>query len=138
MKEYKTIILEESNSVGILKLNRPKKLNAFNMQMLEDMLDAIDLVNKNDNLKSLIITGNGKALPLPVIIKDLRLSFLFTKSIASSMSSNICMLKAFNFFGLFSFKMPTEFDSSRMIVLYSFNKIKMGFLRQSDLIHYHH
>ena len=29
MKEYKTIILEESNSVGILKLNRPKKLNAF-------------------------------------------------------------------------------------------------------------
>lgn len=61
MKEYKTIILEESNSVGILKLNRPKKLNAFNMQMLEDMLDAIDLVNKNDNLKSLIITGNGKA-----------------------------------------------------------------------------
>ena len=31
------------------------------MQMLEDMLDAIDLVNKNDNLKSLIITGNGKA-----------------------------------------------------------------------------
>ena len=31
------------------------------MQMLEDMLDAIDLVNKNDDLKSLIITGNGKA-----------------------------------------------------------------------------
>ena len=47
LKEYKTIILEESNSVGILKLNRPKKLNAFNMQMLEDMLDAIDFVNKN-------------------------------------------------------------------------------------------
>ena len=138
MKEYKTIILEESNSVGILKLNRPKKLNAFNMQMLEDMLDAIDLVNKNDNLKSLIIAGNGKALPLPAIIKDLRLSFLFTKSIASSMSSNICILKAFNFFGLLSFKMPTEFDSSRMIVLYSFNKIKMEFLRQSNLIHYHH
>lgn len=61
LKEYKTVILEESNSAGVLKLNRPEKLNAFNMQMLDDMLDAIDLVNKNDNLKTLIITGNGKA-----------------------------------------------------------------------------
>ena len=61
LKEYKTVILEESNSAGVLKLNRPEKLNAFNMQMLDDMVDAIDLVNKNDNLKTLIITGNGKA-----------------------------------------------------------------------------
>ena len=61
LKEYKTIILEEKNSAGVLKLNRPKKLNAFNMQMLDDMLDAIDQVNKNDNIKSLIITGSGRA-----------------------------------------------------------------------------
>ena len=61
LKEYKTIILEEQNSAGVLKLNRPNKLNAFNMQMLDDMLDAIDQVNKNDNIKSLIITGSGRA-----------------------------------------------------------------------------
>ena len=61
LKEYKTIILKEKNSAGVLKLNRPKKLNAFNMQMLDDMLDAIDQVNKNDNIKSLIITGSGRA-----------------------------------------------------------------------------
>ena len=53
LKEYATISLEEIDSVSILKLNRPEKLNAFNMQMLEDMLDAIDYVNKNDNIKSL-------------------------------------------------------------------------------------
>ncbi len=61
LKEYATILLEEIDSVSILKLNRPEKLNAFNMQMLEDMLDAIDCVNKNDNIKSLVITGSGKA-----------------------------------------------------------------------------
>ena len=61
LKEYKTIILEGQNSAGVLKLNRPNKLNAFNMQMLDDMLDAIDQVNKNDNIKSLIITGSGRA-----------------------------------------------------------------------------
>ena len=61
LKEYKTILLEEDNSAAILKLNRPNKLNAFNMQMLDDMLDAIDQVNKDDNIKSLIITGSGRA-----------------------------------------------------------------------------
>ena len=61
LKEYKTIILEEVDSVAILKLNRPKKLNAFNMQMLDDMLDAIDEINANDNIKSLVITGEGRA-----------------------------------------------------------------------------
>ena len=61
LKEYKTIILEEVDSVAILKLNRPKKLNAFNMQMLDDMLDAIDDINTNDNIKSLVITGEGRA-----------------------------------------------------------------------------
>ena len=61
LKEYETISLEEVNSVAILKLNRPEKLNAFNMQMLEDMLDAIDLTNSDDNIKSLVLTGSGKA-----------------------------------------------------------------------------
>ena len=61
IKEYKTVLLEESDSIAIIKLNRPEKLNAFNMQMLEDMIDAIDYVNKEDGINSLIITGAGKA-----------------------------------------------------------------------------
>ena len=64
LKEYATILLEETDSVLILKLNRPEKLNAFNMQMLYDMLDTIDYVNTNDNIKSLVITGSGKAFVL--------------------------------------------------------------------------
>ena len=44
-------------------INRPEKLNAFNMQMFDDMLDAIDLVNNNDNIKSVSYTH----LTLPTI-----------------------------------------------------------------------
>ena len=61
LKDYKTITLEEQDSIAVLKLNRPEKLNAFNMQMLEDMLDAIDHVDADDGLKSLIISGSGRA-----------------------------------------------------------------------------
>mgnify|MGYP001160903213 FL=1 len=61
IKEYKTIVLDEVDSVAILRLNRPDKLNAFNMQMFEDMLDAIDFVNSNDGISSLVLTGSGRA-----------------------------------------------------------------------------
>jgi enoyl-CoA hydratase/carnithine racemase len=61
LKEYSTISLKEIDSVSILELNRPEKLNAFNMQMLDDMIDAIDITNTNDNIKSLVLTGSGKA-----------------------------------------------------------------------------
>ena len=38
------------------------------MQMFDDILDAIDLVNNNDNIKSLVITGSGRAFCAGVIL----------------------------------------------------------------------
>ena len=61
IKEYKTITLQEIDSIAVLKLNRPEKLNAFNMQMLEDIMDAFDEVDRNDNLKAIILSGAGRA-----------------------------------------------------------------------------
>ena len=61
IKEYKTITLQEIDSIAVLKLNRPEKLNAFNMQMLEDIMDAFDEVDRNDNLNAIILSGAGRA-----------------------------------------------------------------------------
>jgi enoyl-CoA hydratase/carnithine racemase len=58
---YKTILFEERDSLAIVHLNRPDNLNAFNQQMLHDLLDVLDTVDKKDNIKALIITGSGKA-----------------------------------------------------------------------------
>ena len=58
---YKTILFEERDSLAIVHLNRPDKLNAFNQQMLHDLLDVLDTVDKKDNIKALIITGSGNA-----------------------------------------------------------------------------
>ena len=56
--------------------------------------------------------GSGSSLPVGIV-----------KSIASSISSNICILNALSFSGLFNLRIATEFTSSREIVSYSFNKI---------------
>ena len=58
---YKTIQFEKKEQAAILTLDRPQKLNAFNLRMLEEMLDAIKYVNANDDIEFLIITGSGKA-----------------------------------------------------------------------------
>ena len=56
-----TILFEESDSLAVIHLNRPKKLNAFNQAMLHDLLNALDHVDSQDSIKALIITGSGEA-----------------------------------------------------------------------------
>jgi len=58
---YRTIQFEKKEQAAVLTLDRPQKLNAFNLRMLEEMLDAIKYVNENDDIEFLIITGSGKA-----------------------------------------------------------------------------
>lgn len=57
---YKTIILEVSDGVATLTLNRPDKLNALSPTLLQEAAGAIQELNNNDDIKALIITGAGK------------------------------------------------------------------------------
>ncbi|SRR5690554_3822890 len=46
--------------IGIIKLNRPDARNAMSKQLLQDFHLALDEVEKNKNLRVLIITGEGE------------------------------------------------------------------------------
>ena len=58
---YKTIIFEEKDGVATITLNRPTSFNAFNSEMIKEVVDAIEKCAKNVRIKVLIITGAGKA-----------------------------------------------------------------------------
>ena len=58
---YQTITFNIKNHVGTMTLNRPDKLNAFNARMFNEMMDALNHVDENDEIRALIITGAGKA-----------------------------------------------------------------------------
>ena len=58
---FKTIIFSEKNSLALITLNRPEKLNAFNQAMLGEMLEAFDYIDKKDSIRAVVIAGAGRA-----------------------------------------------------------------------------
>ncbi len=58
---YNTILYDVEDGILTLTLNRPEALNAFNREMLAEMLDAFDRADADDNVKAIIVTGAGRA-----------------------------------------------------------------------------
>src|SRR5215475_5204131 len=57
---YQSIIYATDGPIATITLNRPEKLNAFGGTMREDILDAIGLVAADDQIRVLIVTGEGR------------------------------------------------------------------------------
>ena len=68
---YTTILTETRGRVGILTLNRPKAMNAFNLQMLGELFDALDGFDKDQSVGAIIVTGNEKAFAAGADIKEM-------------------------------------------------------------------
>ncbi|WP_018718231.1 2-(1,2-epoxy-1,2-dihydrophenyl)acetyl-CoA isomerase PaaG [Arhodomonas aquaeolei] len=57
---YETIEYAVEAGVATLTLNRPKALNSFNAQMHEEVRAAIKSAERDENVRCLLITGNGR------------------------------------------------------------------------------
>lgn len=58
---YETIKYEVEDNILTLTLHRPEKLNAFTGQMMFEMIDAFDKADADDDVRAIIITGEGRA-----------------------------------------------------------------------------
>ncbi len=56
---YKTIKLSQKKCTTWITLNRPDKHNAINAKMLKELTEAIDSLEKNQNVKCIVINGEG-------------------------------------------------------------------------------
>jgi enoyl-CoA hydratase len=68
--DYTCIIYERKDKIGLIKLNRPKVLNAMNRQLWIEMQDALETVRTDNDIKALIITGEGRAFSTGADLKD--------------------------------------------------------------------
>jgi len=55
---YKTILFETTDKTGIIRLNRPERMNAVNEQMYLEIEDVLSRSNNDNNIRSLILTGS--------------------------------------------------------------------------------
>jgi enoyl-CoA hydratase len=56
---YETIIFAKQAPVGVIKFNRPKALNAINPQLVSEVHQALDEIEKEPSLRVVVLTGEG-------------------------------------------------------------------------------
>lgn len=57
---YETIEFEITDGVAVLTLNRPDRMNSFNTEMHAEVRDALKQAKKSEDVRCLLITGNGR------------------------------------------------------------------------------
>ena len=60
MPTFQTLLYDVADGIATITLNRPDKLNAFNTQMMQDMIAAFDATDADDDVRVVIVTGAGR------------------------------------------------------------------------------
>ncbi|MFM8416346.1 MAG: crotonase/enoyl-CoA hydratase family protein [Actinomycetota bacterium] len=61
MADFTQIRYDVSEAVATITLSRPEKMNAFTAVMMRELLQAFDMVDADDAVRSVIVTGDGRA-----------------------------------------------------------------------------
>jgi len=67
---YECILYEKANGVAVIRLNRPKVLNAMNKRMWTDLEAALDDALDDPAIKAVVITGEGRAFSTGADLKE--------------------------------------------------------------------
>ncbi len=60
-KMYQTIKYEVNENVAKLTINRPEALNALNSTVLDELFEAFNLIDKDEDVRCVIVTGEGRS-----------------------------------------------------------------------------
>ncbi|MGA7004041.1 MAG: enoyl-CoA hydratase [Pseudolabrys sp.] len=68
---YQNILVETQGRVGIIRLNRPRALNALNKALIAELTQAIETFDADEKIGCMLITGNDKAFAAGADIKEM-------------------------------------------------------------------
>ena len=69
---FETIIVENKGAVALIRLNRPKALNALNAQLARELGQALRQAQDDDAIGCIVVTGNEKAFAAGADIKEMQ------------------------------------------------------------------
>jgi len=67
----KLIVTSKEDGYAIVQFNRPDVLNAINMEAMTELVDALEALDKDDDVRCIILTGNEKACAAGADIKEM-------------------------------------------------------------------
>ena len=65
------VVLEIEDSLAIVRLNRPERMNAFTFRMVAEIRSAVERAAADENVVGVIITGTGRAFSAGLDASDL-------------------------------------------------------------------
>ncbi|WP_369987240.1 enoyl-CoA hydratase [Pseudomonas xanthosomatis] len=68
---FETILLDIHGKVGLITLNRPQALNALNAQIVAEINQALDQLERDPNIGCVVLTGSAKAFAAGADIKEM-------------------------------------------------------------------
>jgi enoyl-CoA hydratase len=68
---YEMILVETRGAVGLIRLNRPKALNALCDTLVRELGTALDIFEADDAIGAVVITGSDKAFAAGADIKEM-------------------------------------------------------------------
>lgn len=71
MLAYETILIEIHNRVGLIRLNRPKALNALSHQLLVELMDALEAFDADEGVGAMVVTGNERVFAAGADISEM-------------------------------------------------------------------
>jgi len=58
--EFNNLLLEISDKIALLTINRPKQLNALNKETIAELHQALEGLKSNDEVRVIVLTGSGE------------------------------------------------------------------------------
>lgn len=70
---YEFILVDDQVKphVALIRLNRPKELNALNLQLMLELKHALQSLDQNDEVRCIVLTGNERAFAAGADIKQM-------------------------------------------------------------------
>lgn len=68
---YAYIKVAVGDSVGIITLNRPKILNALNLQLMDELVSELERMDEDADIRAILLTGNDKAFAAGADINEM-------------------------------------------------------------------
>jgi len=68
---YQNILVTREAPLALVTLNRPKVLNALNSELMAELVDALETLDKDNEVRCLILSGNEKAFAAGADISEM-------------------------------------------------------------------